>query len=103
MHLQVTVLGAPAENSIGGTKVEMINKNAFDTVDFCMMLTPMNCNIVYPSNYLLVIGKLVFLWWTNRVRGKTKTRTTGLSNRTLRVHSIHSSRSLQCEKKPETS
>ncbi len=54
------MLGAPAENSIGGTKIELIGRNAFDSVDFGLMLTPTNTNIVYPSHYLLVIGQ--FPW-----------------------------------------
>ena len=53
---QVTVLGTPAENSCGGSKIDMIQRGAFDDVDFAMMLSALNNNIAAPKHYLLVTG-----------------------------------------------
>ena len=54
---QVTVLGTPAENS-DGAKIPMINAGAFSDVDFSLMLSPMNCDILYPRNYALLMMKV---------------------------------------------
>lgn len=49
------MLGTPAEDSGRGLKIDMLEQGAFNDVSFCMMLSPMNANILYPKSYTLVL------------------------------------------------
>lgn len=54
LFLQLTVLGTPAEEGLGG-KVQLIDAGALDTVDVAMMAHPSNKTIWRPK-YLCVQG-----------------------------------------------
>ncbi len=51
---QVTILGTPGEDCGCGSKVDMVNKAVFDEVDFCMMLSPYNNNLLFPRHNTMV-------------------------------------------------
>ena len=47
-HLQVTVLGTPAEE-VGGGKKDLIKAKAFDDIDVAMMAHPFRYNVSRPN------------------------------------------------------
>lgn len=51
MPLKVTILGTPAEDCCGGTKITWLSEHVFDDVDFCLVAYPWVTNMVYPKSF----------------------------------------------------
>ena len=54
------MLGTPGEDCGGGTKINMVSQGTFCCIDCCLMLAPLNMNLLYPKFYTLLVVKVSY-------------------------------------------